>query len=51
MKGCTLPDPRTMKRTRVLVNQTMAKWTARGLVVTLGLGKETLRALAAVEHS
>ena len=46
MKGCTLPDPRTMKRTRTLVSQTMAKWGERGLVVTVGRGKDTRRALA-----
>ena len=46
MKGCTLPDRRTVKRTRTLVSQTMAKWAQRGLIVTVGRGKQTCRALA-----
>ena len=45
MKGCSLPDRRMMKRTRTLVSQTMAKWAERGLVVTVGKGKDTRRVL------
>jgi hypothetical protein len=46
LKGCTLPDRRTMKRTRTLVNQTMATWTKRGLIRAVGRGSQTSRALA-----
>ncbi len=39
MKGCPLSDRRTMKRTRALVSQTMAKWAERDLVVN-GAGQQ-----------
>ena len=41
-----LPDPRTIKLTRLRLQQTFAKWTHRGLLVTCGEGKARRRMLA-----
>jgi hypothetical protein len=45
MKGCTLPDPRTMQRTRVPISKTFAQWAKRGLVASVGTGNATRRVL------
>ena len=47
MKGCPLPDPRTMRRTRVLISKTFAHWAKRGLVASVGSGNTTRRVLVA----
>ena len=46
LKGIPLPDPRTIKLTRLRLQQTFAKWTRRGLLVTCGKGKARRRMLA-----
>ena len=45
IKGCPLPDPRTMRRTRVLISKTFAHWAKRGLVASVGKGQATRRVL------
>jgi hypothetical protein len=44
-KGCPLPGPGTMRRTRIRVFHALARWQARGLVVSVGSGKGTRRVL------
>jgi hypothetical protein len=45
MKGCPLPGPGTMRRTRIRVSHALATWQARGLVVSIGRGTGTRRVL------
>jgi hypothetical protein len=45
-KGIKLPDRRTMRLTRLRLQQLFSTWGKRGLVVSVGSGKRTLRALA-----
>ena len=46
-KGVALPDPHTMKRTRVRLQQIMVVWARRGMVRSVGSGREGMRELAA----
>jgi len=45
LKGGTLPDPKMLRRTRIKVFHTLARWQARDLVTSVGRGKATRRAL------
>jgi hypothetical protein len=44
-KGIALPDPRAMRWTRLRLQQVMARWQAKGVVRTVGSGRETRREL------
>jgi hypothetical protein len=46
-KGCPLPGPGTLRRTRIRVFHALARWQERGLVVSVGSGKATRRVLVA----
>ena len=48
-KGITLPDRRTMKLTRLRLQQTFSVWAKRRLVVSVGTNKGRMRVL--VERS
>ena len=45
-KGIALPDRRTMRLTRLRLQQTFSVWAKRGLVVSVGTNKGRKRALA-----
>jgi hypothetical protein len=45
-KGITLPDRRTMKRTRISLQKLFAGWANRGIVVGVGTGNGQKRMLA-----
>ena len=44
-KGITLPDRRTMKRTRLALQKVFAIWAKRGVVVGVGIGNGRKRML------
>ena len=45
-KGITLPDRRTMKRTRLALQKVFAIWAKRGVVIGVGTGNGRKRVLA-----
>ena len=45
-KGITLPDRRTMKLTRLRLQQTFSAWAKRGIVVSVGTNRGRKRMLA-----